>query len=212
MLFGIWIVLFKVISKAKIKVMCIGAILVAVLWRSIAILSGADAYFVSMCPLAHMDAFAIGGLVAFYEKSESEIKENVMKYFVFGFCGVILILVYMSKLFNCSIHTAYCLLKDSENYMSNMLTGNIYLFLEIAAAAILMTALKNRNGKSTVITRLSSYFGGFTYEIYLFHWPVIVILKKIFSNPWINFVLCFAITIIMTIVYRKMRALLTKKQ
>lgn len=212
MLFAIWVILFKTIPRVKIRIMFLGAILAAVLWRSVTILCGADAYFVSMCPLAHIDAFAMGGLVAFCERSNYQMKEKSKRYLALGLCGMLLILIYISKLFSCSIHMAYVLLKDSENYMSNVFTGNIYLFLEIAAAAILMASLKNKKGKNKLIKKQISYLGGITYEIYLFHWPVIVALKKISSNPWINFMSCFALTLIITIVYRKIREVYLQKR
>lgn len=58
----IWLILIsKFRSRKKIKMVCFISIIVAVVVRTLSILSGLGALFITLFPLSHADAFGLGG-------------------------------------------------------------------------------------------------------------------------------------------------------
>ena len=186
----LWLFLLKYFSRKHLKIGICFVGLVSIMYRTIAIIYNLDVYVISLCPLAHMDAFAVGSLLAIRIKeldneSSIKLKRESIVLSIFGGIGIILVIAIISSNNGLTMLEGYRLLSSSPNYLNHVITGNIYLYLAMLSAGIIgMLYISSRNvkEKNGWCYRIFENIGNKSYVLYLIHWPLVVVLKKICSN------------------------------
>lgn len=207
-----WLFLLKYVPKKHFKTSMIIVAIIAVIYRIMTIVFVGDVYITSLCPIAHMDAFAIGSLFAVALIEEKTIKKSPFILLMFiGIVGVILVIIDISTTNNIPMIDAYKLLSSSKNYLNGAFTGNIYLFISLFTVGTLGLLYINDNkdrdnciGKSR---NIMMWIGDNSYDLYLFHWPILAVLGRIIIDRWfILLPVTLIVTLIATLVFEKIYA------
>lgn len=86
-LFVVWLLAFKLFKTARSKkIFNVGCIVCAIAWRTVITVTIGDPMITLLCPVAHMDAFAIGSLMALSEKGQSKNLKQLN--WIYGLCGL----------------------------------------------------------------------------------------------------------------------------
>ena len=193
----VWLFLLKCLSRNRFKSVMVGLLLLGIIYRVVTIIYGANVWIVSLCPLAHFDAFACGSLLAIgiYEE---KVDRKVGILGILGLTGIVCCIVWMSRANDIDFVGAYLLLSSSKNYLNNWFTGNIYLFISLLTTGIIGLVYihdeKKANGVS-LITKGFVKLGDYSYVLYLFHWPVLSVLRRLVHHWRVLFPVTFIISI-----------------
>ena len=206
----IMLLIFRFFKKKKWPfyiMLCIG-----IAWRTITIAIGLNNYVVSLCPLAHFDSFALGALLAI------KAKENVRKTWfnivalLIGTLGILSCVFVTSLLAKQSIIDSYKSYSFSSSYLSNVYTGNIYIFISFLSLGIIGLLCKTLNDKTNLMNRLFVKFGDSSYYMYLFHWPFLFLLTKFLKDWYVTLPIVLAFSILSSLVFSKIIYLIKEKK
>lgn len=202
-LFLVWLVAFRFAKSDKARVFFnIISIVCAIAWRMVAVVWIQDVMITSLCPIAHMDAFALGSLMALYEKNKT--KQNPWVFIGAGVLGIFIIFgsIFATACLNeIGFLQAYALYSTSKNYLNSLLTCNIYLGLSLFAIGLLWVSkqfeIKGKIVQSIIIC------GNVSYSAYLIHYPINVVLERVCQNEWLVFLVTTVVTLVCSIVIEK---------
>lgn len=213
----VWLLLLKCLSKERFKGLMYVMVMVGISYRIISVIAGADAWVVSLCPLAHFDAFACGSLLAVGVK-EDNIDSKVGILSIAGATGLLCCIGYISRLNDVSLISAYQLLSTSNNYLNNWFTANIYLFISLLTTGLVgLLYIHDTNGlkEKSLIRKLFVKLGDNSYALYLFHWPILVVMKHLHfiggHHWWMLLLSTLVLTIITVLIYNWIYACIQKK-
>lgn len=102
-----------------------------------------------------------------------------------GVLGILMSLVNISIAERLSLLDAYKRLNNSVTYLSHPISANLYLFLGLFSAGVVMLFITSSSeiaNKFPIVRRLLVLAGDNSYEFYLFHWPILVAVKNIFKG------------------------------
>ena len=216
-LFVVWLIAYKYLSTNKQRKLfnCIAGI-IAITYRVITVIWITDPMITSLCPIAHMDAFALGAILAHIEteKDDHNIRQRIK------YCSLILGLIII--LFSigctalsegCNFIDAYRLYKTSSSYLTNPWTSNVYLgFSLITVGLILAVKDISVHKKLTPLVVV----GNVSYSAYLIHYPINVLLLQFTNNRWSVLFITFVVSVIAAwivekiiniVIFRKKRAI-----
>lgn len=202
-LFIVWLLAFKVLKTVRLRQFFnVVSIVCAVAWRTITTVVIDDPMVTSLCPVAHMDAFAIGSLMTLSEKEQSKKVKKLN--WIYGLCGLGIVvgaLGITAHLNGISLGEAYNLYKSSGNYLNSGLTCNVYLGFSLLAVGLMQfSKLFRARGK---LSHLLVKLGDITYSTYLIHYPVNVVLRVVCKNVWIVFSLTIITAIVCSVIIEK---------
>lgn len=199
----LWAFLLK-LPKKKFKIMMWIAIVIGVVYRTITILGKCDTYFVSLCPLAHIDAFAIGSLLAISFRERNMSNKRTVSLSALGAIGIIAVIAMLANLKQVSIWEAYRLLASSENYLSNWFTGNIYLFLQVLSAGVIGLIIqydKSETNDNNFWKKILIWIGDKSYVLYLFHWPIRQVISRFIGAGGLRFLMVLGMSLVCCLIY-----------
>lgn len=209
----IWLLLLHSLTKQYFKFAMYGMFVIGILYRILTIGFGANVWIVSLCPLAHFDAFACGSLLAI-DVRENKLNKKIGLLSIIGITGIVSCIGMIAINNNISFSQGYLLLSTSKNYLNNFFTGNIYIFISLLATGILgLLFLKDKKSTRDLIG-IEKWFiklGNYSYILYLFHWPILVVLKKLVSSWKITFPAVLATSIVIAFTFNKMYVIVQKK-
>ena len=209
----IWLLLLKCLSKDCFKRAMIGALFLGMIYRAVTIICGANVWIVSLCPLAHFDAFACGSLLAIGVREE-KVDNKVGILGLLGFIGIVGCIIWIRNSNGISFVSAYRLLSSSENYLNNWFTGSIYLFISLLTTGIIGLAYirdENRLEDVSIIEKVFVKLGDNSYVLYLFHWPIRTVLTRLVHLWGILFPVTFIASIGAVSVYNWLYTKMQKK-
>ncbi len=193
----VWLLFLKHLSKDCFKRAMLGTLFLGIIYRVVTIISGANVWIISLCPLAHFDAFACGSLLAIGTKEE-KVDRRVGILGGLGLSGIVGCIIWMSNSNGISFMSAYQLLSSSKNYLNNWFTGNIYLFISLLTTGIiglLYIRDEKRSNDVNILEKALVKLGDNTYVLYLFHWPIFVVLRRIVHHWGVLFPMTFIVSI-----------------
>lgn len=212
----LWLILL-LSNRSRVKKICYIAIFSAIMIRTLGIWLNCGPIFITLFPLAHADSFGIGGLLAVKSLEENKPGGG---YFAaaMGSIGLLGIIASMLKIANnngINIMSAYYLFSSSSNYLNNVISGNIYLFLSMLSFTILSVIIFNKNQIGLFFKPLAS-LGNISYEMYLFHWPILyVCANSIFKGKnltwYISAIIYFCSTLVAVLIYNMFKNLFIRK-
>lgn len=187
-LFLIWVIAFRYIKDNNIRIRFnIGMIIIAVLYRTVTTVMIKDAMITSLFPLAHSDAFAAGSLLALYGEKEIT-KKRSLYLIIIGTILLIISIAVTASINNVTFTQGYNLYNDSKNYLNNIYTCNIYMYIILLSAGIMSLCLRISQVQ-TRIFKLLAWCGDYSYGAYLLHWPIrTVVLRFISGNIMVAFI------------------------
>lgn len=209
----VWLILLRYFSQKKYEYSMYVMLMIGILYRTLTIIFGCDVYVVSLCPIAHFDAFACGSLLAITMKKE-KVNREIGILGIVGLIGIVGCIVWMSYSNGISFVSAYQLLSSSENYLNNWFTGNIYLFISLLTVGIVGLLCVNDEkqlGTPGRIEKLIIGLGNISFVLYLFHWPILVVVRHFVSDWWILFLIVFTLSLLATVVFNRIFAFVQKK-
>lgn len=203
-LFIIWLIAFRCLRSRnqRLRFNFIVAI-VAIAWRVVTVIWIADPMITSLCPIAHMDAFALGSLLALYENDGAFPKRKAVQYsFLFAGLAIIVFCISYTALSNsCSLANAYRLYKTSASYLNNPYTCNVYLGFSLITAGLVLAT------KGISVSKVFTPFvmiGNVSYSAYLIHYPVNVLLLRVTDNRWIVFVITIVLSVVAALIIEQL--------
>ncbi len=201
----ILLLILKVCPKNKLRFGISLMFMVGILFRISTIFFGCNVYVVSLCPLAYLDIFACGALLAIFNKENKLRRERLIAVGICGVIGVVATIFSIAHRQNSSFLEGYQSLVSPSNYLDNIFTGNIYLFIALIIYGVLGLMLlceKNKNRKTdNFIYKAGVYLGNISYNLYLFHWPILVVIKHFISTWYILVPLVFLATLLASIIF-----------
>lgn len=207
----IWLIMLKKLSKEAFKKSMYLCLVGAIIIRTASILFGYDPLVLTLNPLSHMDAFALGSILAIELMDESVEKSRMPVICgILGIFGLITSVVFLMYANHTDILTAYTLLDAKEYYLTNPVSGNIFLYIALLFYWVVYCLYKKDNSGTDVygegaswLSHLFIYIGDRSYVLYLFHWPVLVVLRYIWNNWLFLLVVGGVISVVVTIIYEK---------
>ena len=106
----------------------------------------------------------------------------------------------MSSENNIGFIRAYKLFENPTGYLSNAFTAQIYIFVALISVGIIQICYNKKDSLINYIlsNRLLKHLGKISYGLYLYHWPVLIVLKKIISNKYQLLILALLITYVIS--------------
>lgn len=201
----ILMIVLKYTPREKLVQVLAGIMCFSVVFRIITIISGSGIYTISLSPIAHLDAFAIGAVLAVLMSKKDDAKLEMMAKgsIILGLLGILLSIIILAKTNNVNFIEGYTLLRFSKNYLDNAITGNIYLYISLLSVGVLylLIVYDSKRIKSESENNLMVWLGNKSYELYLFHWPILVVVDH-FVNSWIFvFTGTLFVTVIAALIY-----------
>ena len=199
-----WFFILKVAKKRTFVISMVCMLIAGITYRTVTILCGCSAFTVSLCPLAHADAFAAGSLLAVCFVEKRLKKPGLIGIGIAGIAGCVFCIVRMSDLHGCGMAEAYELLASSKNYLNDAVTGNIYVFISMVSVSVIGLLILagspewiDKNPVCAALTKM----GNESYALYLFHWPVYVVISRFTSNWCIVLIGTFALSVAADLVF-----------
>lgn len=210
---GLVILIFlKMLTKDRFKIAMYIMFAVGIGYRLITIICGADVWVISLCPLAHFDALACGALLAIGMR-EKNIKRQIGLLSVLGIVGILICILLISNRNSIGFIEGYKLLSSSENYLNNWFTGNIYLFISLLTVGLvgLLCLYDEKMVKTCKAVKPFVTLGDNSYVLYLFHWPILVVIRHLMQNWVVVFVATFIVSIVAAFIFGRLYSVVSKK-
>lgn len=211
----IWLLLLKFVPKSRFKHAMWITLVIGIIYRFVTISMGFGVYVVALCPLAHLDAFSLGSILALFVK-ENTIKAS-KKFLnvagVIGAVGTISCIAIIAFYGATDFWGAYKLLSSSANYLNNCFTGNLYFYIALESCFTIGKLLFYDSREYIAIETFEKQFvelGNKSYLLYLFHWPVLMIFKRFISVWYVLFAVVLAATLAVSIIFNKFLTNMTR--
>ena len=208
-----WIFLLSVVQKKYFRYVMYGMILLSISYRVFTIAGGADAWIVSLCPIAHFDAFACGSLLAIGAR-ENKLQQRAGILGITGIAGIVACIAWISVNNHISFVQAYLFLSSSKNYLNNWFTGNIYIYISLFATGLvglLCRRDERRAEEPKRVEKLFALLGDNSYTLYLFHWPVLVVIRRFVGTWAITLPVTLIVSIAAIVIFNKLYFKIQKK-
>lgn len=203
----VWLFLLRFVPKEHFKIAMWGMLLLGICYRVLMIFLKANVYVVSLCPIAYFDAFACGALLAVRVQEHINSQNNSIILIIGGLTGILISIAIIACNNQVSYLQGYQLLASPEKYLCNWFTGNIYFFITLLATGIIGLLILYDKSKVRQMGKVEKIFvmlGNFSYFLYLFHWPILFVVKK-FTKEWvITFPVTFVGSVLMAIIFNKL--------
>ncbi len=201
----VWILLLRFLNKKQFKIIMYGMIILGILYRTLTIIQGCNVYVISLCPLAHFDAFALGSLLAILSINE-KLNSKIGILCVPGVLGIIACIYVIAIKNKVSILQGYLLLSSPTNYLNHYFTGNIYIFISLFITGFVgllyLYDIRRENNHGKIYNYFVS-LGNNSYVFYLFHWPIRMVVYRVVKLWYIAFPLILLVTIVATFIFEK---------
>ena len=171
-MYFVLIILYKFLKSRKCMIYGnIGLMICAAVYRIFTTYIIGDPMIVSLFPLAHADAYAVGSMLAIREDGRAKSKNSLIAFMPIGLILIFSSVFVTAKLANVSFGEGYTLYKTSENYLNHWYTCNIYFFISLFFVGVLglLPLIKQAN---SIVFRILSLCGDYSYTAYLLHWPI----------------------------------------
>lgn len=199
------LILLRLLSPKNFKISMYIMFVLAIGYRVITIICGVNVWIISLCPVAHFDAFACGALLAI-EMRGRKLRihaERAMVVTSIGIVGIIACILIMANRNEVGFIDGYMLASVPQNYLCNWVTGNLYLFISLVTVGLVwfLCLYDEKDNKTKTNKRMEKFFlvlGNNSYVLYLFHWPTVVVIQHFIQNKAIVFVVTLIISIVIS--------------
>ena len=195
----IWLFVFKYIPRQYVQLSFFFLLIFAVVYRSVSAYYAQSITLSYIMPWGMMDAFAAGGLLAFMNVENQKLKAPwialALGIIIFAFC------VYTTaERFDVNVLDALVNYCSARGYADSPITIQIHLAMASLAFFTVWVCVCKRKHYGVLSNGLLAKLGGASYELYVFHYPIIKGVKMATSNHiliiTIGLIATFAVTVI----------------
>lgn len=195
----LWPALVYFLPLRLLSSACFVCIIGAILFRSIFIYVDNCFYCRSILLPSQIDLLAFGGLLACYKNSivfNQWIKWLIKKALVIGGISIFLIIMLVGLKETNNIVNGYGLMQYPEKYLNNIFTGQIFFFWGLFSVGVIKMCFENRTFFTRKILSHPIFIsiGKRSYGLYLYHWPIILVVKHFVKNKSIVMLLSLTVT------------------
>jgi peptidoglycan/LPS O-acetylase OafA/YrhL len=172
-------------------------VIIGVVFRLVAVLITQNYLVVSILLFSQIDLLALGSILAIYKTGHFDI--DIRKYVKWagfiGVLGIISVVFYIAVKYGVSLLVAYSYFKQPEFYALDLFTVNIYIFIGLVSIALIYSCVFRSNNyffNRILSNKYITHIGKISYGLYLYHWPVYILLSGRFNNRFL-FVLVGAV-------------------
>ncbi len=197
----IWLLVFKFVPRRKLKFTFVALLVFSVIYRSLC------AYYTDSITLSYtmpwgmMDAFVAGGLLAIMTAEESKTKLPWIA-LILGLIGFGLCVYATSERFDINLLDALVQYRKASGYADNPFTVQIHLVMVLLSIFVVWLCVCKRRHYGILSNGHLAKLGGVTYELYVFHLPIIWLLNSLTNNHVIIIFLGLITTIATTLVWK----------
>jgi peptidoglycan/LPS O-acetylase OafA/YrhL len=206
-LFAIYIYIYTWLRAKSVKTqICTFIALIAVSFvsRQTLISLNSQPFTMALSPLTYLDCFAIGSLIAVCRNFDRNAQMRVA--YVFGILGAALLAVCiytMASKRGISLYEAYQQFGNTKAYITGRVTSNVALSLALISAAVVIVLINAKRTPSGAVYNKLVEFGGYTYSLYLIHYPLLAPMHIFTHNAALHVVLSLAVTVVLALVWEK---------
>ena len=206
----IWLIVFRVTNRKYITPVLIALIVIAICYR--AYFSQVNRMMAYTVPLGAMDSFALGGLLAMMMRNGKRSKLPPIIALLIGTIGFLACVVQVATTNDVNLLEGLVLFKTSAGYATNPFTIQVLLFIPLVCFALVWFCLIPRKHFGVLSNPKIVALGTMTYEFYLLHFPILVVLKSIVHNKVVVIIAGLILTYISTVLWNKLYARIQEKR
>jgi peptidoglycan/LPS O-acetylase OafA/YrhL len=198
-----WPALIFFIPNNKVWILCVGSVLVSIVFRLVMLFYFTEYRFASTILLpSQLDLLALGGLLTCYKNDllpNKWVQKLVINSLPIGLVGIVITIFVIGYLHG-DYTKGYDLLKIPDGYIHHPFTLQIFLFIGFVSIGIIKLCIAT---KETPFSRVFSHsylvhLGKISYGLYLYHWPLLLITRMLISNKYLIPFIALALTIIVS--------------
>lgn len=197
----IWLLVFKFVSRKKLKFTFVALLVFSVIYRSLCAYYADSITLSYTMPTGMMDAFAAGGMLAFMTVEESKTKLPWIA-LILGLIGLIFCVYTTSERFDTGLLGALIPYRKASGYADSPLTVQIHLVMVLLSFFVVWICVCNRRHYGILSNDYLSKWGGVTYELFIFHFPILWLLRYIIHNHIVIIVVGLLTTITITMIWK----------
>jgi peptidoglycan/LPS O-acetylase OafA/YrhL len=198
-----WPLLIYIIPLKRVWLLCASVIVFAVVFRLWALYYFTDLeYLRTILLFSQSDILALGGLLACVKRGQvPKWIHGVYEYsFMIGAIGLMAVLLTMGQL-NGDLLSGYPLTHLPQFYVNNPFTLQIFFFIGMISVGLIKKCLANQGLIHAIFSiKVLRDMGKISYGLYLYHWPVLVIVQRYFNNKLHVFIVAAIITVLVSVV------------
>ena len=202
-LFILWTIILKFTPKSKWLTISHLGVVFSVLWRIVCNLVFEDRTISYTIPFGQMDSYCIGSILALNViRGKTNVKYSIYDITI-GLVGIIAMFWYSGHAFDLNAIESYQFFGESSNYTGSPLLVNIYLFVGFLSAGLLRLCL-NIQKHNILNHKWLVTLGNRSYELYLFHYPIVWLLRRLIDSEYLIIVTALPITILTAYLWHKL--------
>lgn len=201
-LFMLWVLVLKTVPKVKWTFVSYIGVLFAYVWRICSNIIFEDRTISYTIPFGLMDSYCMGSLLALNIINGKKDKKYSLLDVSIGVLGILLCFAIVGYKKDLSILESYQFFGNAANYTGNPILVNIYFFVGLLSVGLLRICL-NASSNSLLSKSWIVTLGNWSYELYLFHYPIICCLGRFMENKWLLIVTALLITTLAVYLWHK---------
>ena len=112
---------------------------------------------------------------------------------------------YIKQIHHKTIYYGYQYLDKSHNYIKNTITANIFFFIGLVSIGLINLCISQKNAINTFLSnKIFLHLGKISYGLYLYHWPIYLIFRKVIHSQFLLLIVCFLVTYIISFISYKL--------
>ena len=198
----IWLLVFKILPRKFLKHSFVALLLFSVVYRSACVDYAQSITLSYIMPWGMMDAFAAGGLLAIINVEDKKTKTPWIA-LALGIIGFVFCVHTTADRFDINIIDAMEFYRTASGYADNPITIQIHLAMALLAFFAVWICICKRKRFGVLSNGQMAKWGGVSYELYVFHYPIIWVLKRATSNHILIIMIGLIATIAATVIWKR---------
>jgi len=173
-------------------------ILISIGYRTLSVL---NPFFNIVHLPAQIDSLMLGGVIAILKINGILHKDNFKLYrnasLFIGALGIVIVILLLAKKNSSSITQTYAEFGKSVEYKNSVFGIHTFFFVAIFSIGLILNSIYANNILNKVFANpIMVHFGKISYGLYLYHYPVLAVIRFFVSNKTVLFLTALIVTII----------------
>lgn len=194
-LFILWIIVIKFTPKDRLLLISYFGIAFSVLYRVVCNLLLDNSYIAYTLPFGQLDSYCIGSVLALRVMSGKTDKKYAVIDTIIGIAGIIACMIYVASVHKLNAVESYLFFAKASNYVGDPIAVNLFLFVGILSAGLFRFCIDAKLN-SFLSNKWMVKLGDWSYALFLFHMPFVILCMKIIKIPWLIAAITLPLTIL----------------